>query len=91
MWLCFTADVLLGFLWCNSSEQQIKKHYVLRCDDLCNRSLTLVYPEPRCGGRDLEAAVIRALDIARFPVQYQNMKTVIKKSCQVLLKAETKF
>lgn len=30
--------------------------------------LTLLRPEPSCGGRDLEAAVTRALDVARFPV-----------------------
>lgn len=30
--------------------------------------LTLLRPEPSCGGRDLEAAVTRALEVARFPV-----------------------
>lgn len=34
--------------------------------------LTLVRPEPSCGGRDLEAAVTLALDVARFPVEHKN-------------------
>lgn len=37
-------------------------------------SLTLVRPELSCGGSDLEAAVTRALDVARFPVRKQKTK-----------------
>lgn len=61
-----------GFYWLSYGAMPVstnKKHYALRCDDLCYRSLTLVRPELSCGGRDLEAAVTLALDVARFPVQ----------------------
>lgn len=39
--------------------------------DLSNSGtgLTLTRPELSCGGRDLEAAVTRALDVARLPVK----------------------
>lgn len=69
-----STGLLLGFLWRNGCEQQIKSPAV-PCDDLCHRSLTLERPEPSCGGRDLDAAVTRALDVARFPIEYKSVIT----------------
>lgn len=60
----------LGVLWCDACKQHIK-HVLFSDDDLCHSSLsfTLLRPELSCGGSDLEAAVTRALEVARFPVE----------------------
>lgn len=93
MWLCFAAQVFTGFLMVLCPWATHKKTLCLFSGDLSrNIILTLVRPEPSWGGRDLEAAVTRALDVARFPVQRHRHLTVMRRDVWItFFLPETQF
>lgn len=69
MWPCSAAQVLLGFLMVQCLWATNKNTLCFSASWLVPPgALTLERPEPSRGGRDLEAAVTLALDVARFPV-----------------------